>query len=807
MPFGPFGPFGLQFDLPEFFVGLISGVVLVWFVTRFRPIVNWLLEMARDLAARARETFTAGAQDRYKVELIERAETLHATRSFFALQEVVIPPRILAPSLPTDPESSESHDAGALAVLPNLPDATYLSAVYAAPTLLLTSAVRQGHDILLTGALGSGKTTALCYLALVATRGRFKHESGDPYFPILVHAASLTLEPNDSKPPLDDLIEAVQSTASAGLKPRLPGYLRQNLSEASGLLLVDGLDEMTEEEIQSVAEWLERLRNEHPGVQIVAAGPVRGYDGLVKAGLAPVSIAPWTDMDQRHYLERWGAAWKEHVAPHLSRSQLEEIDPALITGWLAGTSRGMTPLELTLRAWAAYAGDVHGPSILDGYRAFLRRFLSQEEQQMAASIAINWIEQRQGAFVEADLPRGSPVASLIEADILVRRPDRRLSFLQPAIGAYLAAESMLNLGVPETIDGGSWAPARAAHAFYVALGQGQDEAQHYLHEDDGALELNTLRVGRWLRTAPPKAPWRPAALRALGKTIQNTKKPYGLRLRFTHAMAEAKEPTAAVFFRRMLGSERPSSRILGALGLGGVRDLDSVPELKKLINSDSDIRVRQACCLALAALGNDDALETLGELLLQGEENVRVAAAEALAVHVGEGHQMLADATEVDEVMTRRAAVFGLVRIPEKWATETLRTVQMEDPEWVVRGAAAEALEKKTDPPYKIYPPPDELSELPWLVAFAAREGLGVGPGRPALEMIRRALNEGTPDERVAALETLAWTEVGEFDLELRRSLTKGEPHLRDAAYEALWRQTAGSASTAREAAKAEGAD
>lgn len=807
MPFGPFGPFGMQFDLPEFIVGLVSGVVLVWFVTRFRPIANWLLEVTQELTSRARETFTAGAQDRYKVELIERAETLHATRSFFALQEVVIPPRILAPSPPTDPESEEAHDAGALSVLPNLPDTTYLSAVYGAPSLLLTTAVRQGHDMLLSGPLGSGKTTALCYLALAATRGRFKHESGDPYFPILVHAAELMVDPVDPEPPLDDLVAAVQSSASAGLKPRLPGYLRQNLSEAKGLVLVDGLDELTEEEIQPVADWLRRLRSEHPTVQIVAAGPVRAYDGLVKAGLAPVTIAPWTDIDQRHYLNRWGSAWKEHVAPHLNRSQLEEIDPSLITGWLAGTSRGLTPLELTLRAWAAYAGDVRGPSILDGYRAFLRRFLSHEEQQMAASVAVSWIEQRQGAFAEPELPRGSPVASLIEADILVRRPGRRLSFLQPAIGAYLAAEGMLDLGVPETVDRGRWSPARAAHSFYVAQGQGQEEAEHYLQADEGPLQLNTLRVGRWLRIARPKAPWRPAALRALGKTIQNAKKPYGLRLRFTHTMAEAKEPTAAVFFRRMLSSERPSSRILAALGLGGVRDLDSVPELRKLIDRDRDMRVRQACCLALAALGSEGALEALGELLLQGEEGVRVAAAEALAIHGGEGHQMLQDGVEVDEVMTRRAAVFGLVRVPEKWATETLRSVQMEDPEWVVRGAAAEALEKKTDPPYQVHPPPDELSDLPWLVAFAAREGLGVGPGRPALEMIRRALNEGTPDEQVAALETLAWTEVGEFDLELRRSLTEGEPYLRDAAYEALWRQTAGSVSERPETAKAEGAD
>ncbi len=173
---------------------------------------------------------------------------------------------------------------------------------------------------------------------------------------------------------------------------------------------------------------------------------------------------------------------------------------------------------------------------------------------------------------------------------------------------------------------------------------------------------------------------------------------------------------------------------------------------------------------------------------------MRLAAGEALACHPDEGYNMLKDALEVDNLLTRRAAVFGLSRVPEAWALEVLEKVQVEDGQWVVRGAAAEAAERRNNPPWTIHPPVHELAEVPWLVAYAAREGLGVAPGRPALEMTRQVLSNGTPEERLAALEAIAGTGSEEFNLELAAALRSEDPQMRDAGYEALWRLTAPSA-------------
>jgi HEAT repeat protein len=393
--------------------------------------------------------------------------------------------------------------------------------------------------------------------------------------------------------------------------------------------------------------------------------------------------------------------------------------------------------------------------------------------------------------LERALRWGTPVDNLIEAGLLIRRAANHLSFSQPAIGAYLAAKAMKEAGLSESASQAGWAPAEAAMTYYAGLGDVSEAVDHHLEASDDPLETNLLICARWLKDAPTKMPWRSKVLRQLATIASANERPYGLRLRAVHALAQIKEPSIGILFRRLLTSKIPSSRVLGALGLGGFQDEESIAALLKTLDEDQNLQVRQAVCLALAAIGTETAFEGLGNALLKGEEALRLAAAESLACNPDEGYNMLRDAIELDNLLTRRAAVFGLARVAEDWASRILETVQLEDDQWVVRGAAAEAVERRRNPPWKILPLVKEISDLPWLVEFAAKEGLGVAPGRAALEMLRRALNKGTPDEKIAAFEAIVWAAAEELGLEIHNALQSPEAHLRDAAYEALWRLNA----------------
>lgn len=783
--------FGFRFDYEEFAfglaVGIVGGLVLGFFLGRLKPAFSQLKDWAREWIRQLGESLASRTVEQYQKELISRVETMHLARAIFALEEIMIPPRLLAPPIASDPMREEPKPESALDLLPNLPDWSYLSGVYSSPRLSLVEALSEGVNLLITGRLGSGKSAALAYLALQVVRREKEAAALSNRTPMLVHAADVKFENLDQKDPVEPLLQAAQHTASSALASTLPRYLRQHFRQGDVLLLLDGLDEFSEEEIQTVAAWLESLQETCPGILIAAAGPPEGYDGLARIGFRPISIAPWTDQDQRAFLTLWGRAWRSYVVPTLPKDNLGELDPALINGWLIGMVRGLSPLELTLLAWAAFAGDIRGPRAVELLQAYVARFLSPDEGEKAQTFALDWVKARRRSISERALPRGIPIGDLLEASILVRRADGMLTFNDPAVGAHLAASAMARSELnPEVIKPG-WLPAETTMTYFAALRDLSDVVQDALRSTEDPLHRNAFRIARWMRDAPKDAEWKPLALRALAKLLQDSNLAYGLRLRALHALVQSAESSVAVLFRRLLTSQDPKGRALAALGLGGMSDEDSIQSLIQTVESDPDLNARQAACLAFAAIGSDRAFDGLGNVLVAGEEALRLAAAEALAVNPDKGYSLLREAADYDDLLTRRAAVFGLARVPEEWAVEKLLQIQTEDSQWIVRGAATEVNERRMDSPWKILPMETALSEIPWLIAFAARAGMGVAPGRAALEMIRRALNQGTPEEKVAALETLGWRGGEELILDIFQALQSQEAFLRDAAYETLW--------------------
>jgi HEAT repeat protein len=154
-----------------------------------------------------------------------------------------------------------------------------------------------------------------------------------------------------------------------------------------------------------------------------------------------------------------------------------------------------------------------------------------------------------------------------------------------------------------------------------------------------------------------------------------------------------------------------------------------------------------------------------------------------------EGHQILREATGEEDVKVRRAATFGLALTGTDWARELLQKMEREESQWYVRQAALDALnrvEKNLAPPAE--QPPLDLSPVVidqqgWLVEWAAQQGVGIGVGRQAVSALMRALEQGQPQVRQAALQTLR--HVGDLDLhdKLRAMLNDPDWSVRDAAY------------------------
>ncbi|MEJ2012335.1 MAG: HEAT repeat domain-containing protein [Anaerolineales bacterium] len=783
--------FGNFFDTGELILGLILGILLSWLYGRLEPIREWISNWSNTRLQLANRRQQRAALDEYRMDLVKRAQVAHAAGPIFALDEIAITPKVLAPPMPADENDRERMPEDTLSVLPNLPDWKYLSAVYQSPTLDLHYALRDGANLLLTGWPGSGKSTALAYLAmLMALRDPALGDLAS-FLPVWIHAADLVLDRAAEKDPLKPIENAILSSSNGSGSNRMVSQVQTAFKRGEALLLLDGLDEFSPSEIPPIAAWLTQLQKKYSGVRMIVAAHINGYDGLTELGLTPIPIAPWTDHDQLLFQQRWSAAWTEHVAPALPRNRISDIDPALLTGWMVGSMRGKLPLDITLHTWAAYIGDVRGNRSVDSLESYLARFLSINERKSAQASALAWIQTGSGLFSERIIKRGTPLAEMEQAGLVRRHVQGRLTFASANVGAYLAARALTESG--ESLDPVpiGWAPGELTLRYLAAMADVGPVASTLIQQANDPLEKHLLAVARWLADAPRKQPWRGDILRKLAQIAADGTRAYGLRLRCVHALACSRENSVAILFRRLLSSDNPTSRVLGALGLGGLRDEESVKQLLETIHTKRNLHTRRAACLALAAIGTDEALEGLGHILLESDEGVQIAAAEALACNPTEGFSMLRDAAEMKNLLTRRAAVFGLGRVPEPWAIEILETMQMDDDQWVVRGAAAEILKQWRNPPWKVEPQERSLTDLPWLKEFASKEGMAVASDRAALDLVRRALTKGSQDEQIAALEAIVWAGADDLSLELSQALSSPQPHLRDAAYEALYQMDA----------------
>lgn len=784
----PFGLFGAQFDVREFIFGLIIGFLLYTLVRRSKPAILTFIEWVRNRGEAVIESLTSSSEEPYFQELQFQLDGLHLANALFPFRFIIIPPRLQLPPPATDPISDEPSEDLYHVILPSLPDWNALESIYQTPSLPITHLLESGESVLITGELGSGKTSALIYLALRCLTRISQEPGADHKLPIFLHASNLDLSRKATKDPLTVVIESVRRTSSIGLARFLTRYLRLHLQDNPAIILLDGLDELTTEEITPIQYWLRQLRTKYPQHQIIATGAPRGYDGILKAGLFPVSIAPWNNYDLNSYLEKWANAWQQLVVPTLPKDRVGEIDPVLLNSWLRVARVGSNPLEVTLKVWSFYVGDTQGPTLENALQAFIKRMLSPNEQHAAQAIAFSWIRSRQSILSSSSIDKRAPLQDFIDANILRRQSDDQIKFINPSIGAFLASGGMLLAKKIQFEPLDNWEPSRAALRFFSGIGDASNLVKRTLQTADDEIASALLTCASWLPRGKQDASWRNQVLSAMAKIIQDDQQPYGLRLRIVQALIAANEQPAKALFKRLLQSDTPESRTLGIIGLGGIKNAEYINDLQSIIENDSDENIRFAACLALAAVGNIDTLKILGQVLLSGDDLNQLLASQALATHPGEGVPMLKDALEMDKVRVRRAAVFGLGRVQDDEVNKLLEKIRLEDSQAIVQNAAADILDARLSPRAKLSLPSDELSSLPWLIAYAAESGLGISPGKGALETLRRVFISGNQLEKIAALEAVGSYNAQELTMETSQALRDKDPLIRHAAYEALWR-------------------
>jgi hypothetical protein len=803
----------------SFWIGAAVSTVAWWALMLARPLLGQIFANVREKNKQLQLQASAGVEGMYRKMVHRQTQGMHLAASLFALDEIVEPQRLLAPPPFIEPGVPLQHMDAVEESLPYLPGWPELASVYRAPTLTIPEALSGGMNLILVGQPGAGKTVALAHLASQIVNRAPQVESLHENIPFLTHVADLGLPFAESAKPYDliePIVRLVEDSSSVINALRMPDFVEYAFQSGRALLLLDGVDELPQAAMQEVAGYLRALLKAFPKIHVITTAGQEFANGIPGLGFAPLALLPWTEAQQQHFLERWADLWQRYVAVEAwALAASEPVDTLLLNRWLGSDNFGLTPLEFTLKVWAAYAGDARGARPADAIDAHLRRLMplnapvealhtlgaqaslkgisifdsksarewtksfepaeptpDEMAEAGAASLETDGAagtanpepakgakkDQKKGKAPAATSAHSGLIGQLTANGILSAHADNRLRFAHPIFMGFLAGKGLRGAGFAETLLGQpAWSGQITAMRYVAAFGDASALVNGLLAMDDPMLQRPSLSAARLLREAPRNAPWRAALMSKLVGILRGEDQPIGLRGQVIAAFALSGDPNIAALFRQLMQVPFSELQRLGALGAGALADAKSVEALATVI-SHSNGPARQAACLALVHIGTPQALEMVGTALLRGDEQLRIAAAEALANHPAEGHVALREGMTSQDILVRRAVIYGLSRVNEPWTVELLERAQVDDEQWAVRSAAVEIMEAREKPNPHIQRRLTAPSETPWLIEFAGKHGQGVTPGVPATDVFLLAFKDEKLEVRSAALNYLRYT-------------------------------------------------
>lgn len=809
-----------QFDLISFLLGFAGATLLFWLFFWLRKWFPAARNFFKSQIKKLRDRNLVNVDQILRQDVILRAQKNHLLQKLFSLDEVLISPRLLVPPEVMDYEAHASTRAISDSLIPFFPEFTEVTSQYSYPSISLARAIQKNANIAVYGQIGAGKSTALAHLAsLLAKRDTIAGEKAD-CFPIYLHVSDFDPNLPENTDPFTYLVDSILPWYPLIIRSRIPIYLIDCLNEKRLILVLDGLDELPKERLDKFIKYLEILHTKYPLFQLVIACSSIYFGGLLKLGFIPMALASWSQAEKDEFVGKWDALWKITLAPALPNKYAAEVDTTVLNSLLERSNLSLTPLELTLRIWTLYAGDLQDNRNFSAIHSFIQRLSNKKVNEIALQSLAFRMMREQSSFVargsiesllsgekvsgsqqaeEQSTPpskkgktanlKGGVIDDLVSTGLLLQNRNNQVMFAHPLLVGFLASlyqEHSISEDEMAQIDT-NWSIFECYQHYQVCQKQLIGYIEKRLYTPEAPLYLELFRIARWLKDVPSDMPWRSQMMRLLVQFIHRDDLSLNLRSAFLTAFVCTNDTGVPILLRQIIASPSPQVRQLAALGCGAIHDDKSLDGLLKLLSDDFP-DVQASAVLAIGLIKSPTSLKILEELLRNGDERISQAASEILATDPGKGHAVLRSASESGHILIRRAAVIGLGLVQEDWARQIIERLAVQDSQWVVRNIAGQTLENSHKTDARIPSPLGEVHNSPWLLAFAAKRDQGIPVGKSAINLLIEALQSGSVDEKMSALGYLRqYFEEEEPLLAVSNSVQSEITEVSQAALNTLW--------------------
>ncbi|MFI5871578.1 NACHT domain-containing protein [Streptomyces sp. NPDC051445] len=185
--------------------------------------------------------------------------------------------------------------------------------------------------VLMRGVAGSGKTTLLHWLATTAARQSFTGDLAELNIciPFVLPLRTLARDPNTRLPTPDQFLHAV-GNMQAGAQPS--GWAQRVMDQGRGLLLIDGVDEVSAAYRALTRKWLREILKSFRHTRcIVTARPSAAPEGWLDAeDFTELALSPMRPQDVHIFVNRWHEAAKSQSEDDETRDELDSYSASLI---------------------------------------------------------------------------------------------------------------------------------------------------------------------------------------------------------------------------------------------------------------------------------------------------------------------------------------------------------------------------------------------------------------------------------------------------------------------------------------------
>ncbi|MFA9477743.1 NACHT domain-containing NTPase [Phycisphaerales bacterium AB-hyl4] len=181
--------------------------------------------------------------------------------------------------------------------------------------------LREHNRLIIKGIAGSGKTTFLQWLAVKVAgqelpEGLAKWRAKTPFF-VRLRAFS------DHLLPAPEDFPKLIAPSIAGAMPH--GWVHQVFQRGDAVLLIDGVDEISQSRRTDVRKWLEDLVGSYPDTKVVVTARPEAIDPqwLKDLDFAEADLQPMGSADIANFIEHWHDAVRQELEGTQGQQQLE----------------------------------------------------------------------------------------------------------------------------------------------------------------------------------------------------------------------------------------------------------------------------------------------------------------------------------------------------------------------------------------------------------------------------------------------------------------------------------------------------